>query len=163
LGRQVGLMWEGNKTRQVVGIVQDAHDRGLAAKTVATIYVPYGQFALAYGGVVARTSGSPQAVIPEIRKQLGLAEPTVPIRNLTTVAGRLGQTLDVPRFYVLMTVACAVMAVTFVTLGLFGVISYAVSRRTAEIGVRMALGATQQSILLGVLWQGCQMAAIGAT
>jgi putative ABC transport system permease protein len=60
-----------------------------------------------------------------------------------------------------MAVACALMAVLFVTLGLYGVISYAVSRRTSEIGIRMALGAPREKILRGVLWQGLQIAAVG--
>src|SRR5262249_50879574 len=77
LGQRIAIMWEGSNTREIVGIIRDIHDRGLPAKSVATVYVPYGQFALAYGGVVARTSASPESVIPEIRKQVALADPTV--------------------------------------------------------------------------------------
>jgi putative ABC transport system permease protein len=163
LGRHIATLWEGNQTREIVGIISDTHDRGLSAKPVATIYVPYGQFALAYGGVVARTSASPESVITGIRRQVALADPTVPIRNLTTMSSRLAHTLDVPRFYTIMASACAVMAVIFVTLGLYGVISYAVSRRTSEIGIRMALGATHKRILRDVLWQGLMMAVTGVT
>jgi predicted permease len=161
LGQRIAIMWEGSNTREIVGIIRDIHDRGLAAKPVSTVYVPYGQFTLAYGGVVARTSISTESVIPEIRKRMALADPTVPIRNLTTVAARLGQTLDVPRFYTIMAAACALMAILFVTLGLYGVISYAVSRRTSEIGIRMALGASRRTILRAVLWEGLRMSVVG--
>jgi len=161
LGKTIVAMWDGSNAREIVGIIRDIHDRGLNAKPVATIYVPYGQFALAYGGVVARTSAPPESVIPELRRRIALAAPDVPLRSLSTMGARLRGTLDAQRFYTIMAVACAAMAVLFVTLGLYGVISYAVSRRTAEIGIRMALGAPSQSIRGGVLLQGLQLAGIG--
>ncbi len=161
LGRHILTAFEGRNDREIVGIVRDIHDRGLNAKPVATVYVPYRQFALSYGSVVARGKGAPEALLPEIRRQIGLATPNVPLRSLTTLDARLHRTLDAPRFYTIMAAGCALMAVLFVTLGLYGVISYAVSRRTAEFGIRMALGARGEQILWGVLWQGLQMAAIG--
>src|SRR5207248_6971772 len=100
-------------------------------------------------------------VMPEIRRRIALADATIPIRSFTTIDSRLRRTLDAPRFYTIMSLTCALMAVLFVTLGLYGVISYAVSRRTAEIGIRMALGAPRDSILRDVLWQGLRMAALG--
>jgi putative ABC transport system permease protein len=161
LGKSINVSWEGSNSREIVGIIGDIHDRGLSAKPVATLYVPYGQFALGYGGVVARTSAPPESVIPELRRRLALAAPTVPLRSLSTIGARLRKTLDAPRFYTMMAAACAAMAVLFVTLGLYGVISYAVSRRTAEIGIRIALGAPGEAIRRGVLLQGLRMAAAG--
>jgi len=161
LGKSINVSWEGSNSREIVGIIGDIHDRGLNAKPVAALYVPYGQFALGYGGVVARTSAPPESVIPELRRCLALAAPDVPLRSVGTIGARLRRTLDAPRFYTMMAAACAAMAVLFVTLGLYGVISYAVSRRTAEIGIRMALGAPSEAIRRGVLLQGLRMAAIG--
>jgi putative ABC transport system permease protein len=163
LGRHILTAFEGQNDREIVGVVRDIHDRGLNAKPVATVYVPYRQFALSYGSVVARVNGAPEALLPEIRRQIGLATPNVPLRSLTTLDTRLRRTLDAPRFYTILAAGCALMAVLFVTIGLYGVISYAVSRRTAEFGIRMALGARGEQILWGVLWQGLQMAAIGVT
>jgi ABC-type antimicrobial peptide transport system permease subunit len=85
----------------------------------------------------------------------------VPLKNFTTIGTRVHKSLGEPRFYALLAGVCALMAVLFVTLGLYGVISYSVSRRTAEIGVRMALGAPRQSILRDVLWRGLRLAAMG--
>ena len=153
--------WDGTNAREIVGIIRDTHDRGLTARPVATVYVPYGQMALAYGGVVVRTSAPSESIIPELRA--GSQRWTRPFRYAASapLTLRLRRTLDAPRFYTTMAVACALMAVLFVTLGLYGVISYAVSRRTSEIGIRMALGATGESIRRGIVLQGLGLAATG--
>ncbi len=161
LGQHVMAGFDGRDERVVVGVIRDIHDRGLNAKPAPTLYVPYRQFALGYGGVVARTAANSGEIISEIRRRIALADPTVAITHLTTIQARLSKTLDAPRFYTAIAAACALMAVLFVSLGLYGVISYAVSRRTSEIGIRMALGAPREEILHGVLWQGLRMAAIG--
>lgn len=161
LGRHLAVMWEGTNEREIVGVIRDIHDRGLTAKSFPTIYVPFRQFALGYGGVVARTSGKPEAVLPEIRRSVTQVDPMIALNHLSSMEARLHQTLDTPRFYTLIAGSCALMAVFFVTLGLYGVISYGVSRRTAEIGIRMALGARRGDILRAVLFDGLRMAAIG--
>jgi len=161
VGKHIVISWDGTNDREIVGIIRDVHDRGLNVKPVGAAYVPYRQFALAYGGVVARTQGSPEAVLPEIRRRIAQVDPSIPLKSVMTIGARLRRTLDAPRFYTMMAAGCALMAVLFVTLGLYGVISYAVSRRTAEIGIRVALGAPREQILRSVLWQGLQMAAIG--
>ena len=161
VGKRITVSWDGSTAREIVGVIRDIHDRGLNTKAVATVYVPYGQMALAYGGVVARTSAPPDNVLPELRRRIASLDPNVAVKSFSTIRARLNRTLDAPRFYTLMAVACAVMAVLFVTLGLYGVISFAVSRRTAEIGIRMALGAPGESIRRGVLLQGLWMCAVG--
>jgi putative ABC transport system permease protein len=83
------------------------------------------------------------------------------VKNFTAIKARLYKTLDEPRFYAVMAGACALMALLFVTLGLYGVVSFSVAQRTSEIGIRMALGAPPNAILRAVLWQGLQMAGIG--
>jgi predicted permease len=147
--------------RQIVGVVRDTHDRGLGANSIATAYLPFEQFPRRYGSVAVRTNMAPETIISEIRKRVTRIDSTVPLKNFTTIEARIHKTLGEPRFYALLAGACALMAVLFVTLGLYGVVSYWVSRRTAEVGVRMALGAPKQRILRGVLWQGLRMALVG--
>jgi predicted permease len=162
LGQRIVTMFDSQDApRQIVGIIRDSHDRGLNAKSIATAYVPYEQFAQAYGAIVVRTNLPPETVFPEIRRRVALIDPTVPLTHFTTIGARIHQTLDEPRFYTVMAGAFALMAVLFVTLGLYGVVSYSVARRTSEIGIRMALGAPRNAILRGVLWQGLRMAAFG--
>ncbi len=147
--------------REIVGIIHDSHDRGLDKKSIATVYVPYEQFAQAYGAIALRTNLPPDAVFPEIRRRMAQIDPTVPLKHFATIKERLYKTLDEPRFYSVMAGACASMAILFVTLGLYGVVSFSVSRRTPEIGIRMALGAPRGAILRGVLCQGLLMASLG--
>ena len=161
VGRHIAVMWEGTNQREIVGVIRDTHDRGLGAKPFPTIYVPYRQFALAYGGVVARTSVAPESLFQEIRRRVTQVDPMTALTHLSSVEARLYKTLDTPRFYTMIAGACALMAVLFVTLGLYGVISYGASQRTREIGIRVALGAERREILRGIVWQGLQMAAIG--
>lgn len=161
IGQKIITSFEPGSPREIVGVVRDMHDRGLTAKPIATVYVPYEQFAQAYGAVALRTNLPPETVFPEIRRRIAQIDSTVALNHFTTIKARLYSTLDEPRFYTVMAGTCALMAVLFVTLGLYGVISFSVSRRTSEIGIRMALGAPRSAILRGVLWQGLQMAAIG--
>jgi len=166
LGKSITVPMTGTNPIEIVGIIHDIHDRGLGAKSTATVFVPYRQTVFAYGGVVARihptrAGGSPESVIPEIRRRIAAADPTVPLRSASTIEARVNKTLDTPRFYTIMAVACAFMAILFVTLGLYGLISYAVSCRTSEIGIRIALGASREKILKSVLWEGLGIAAIG--
>jgi predicted permease len=164
LGKKIGTPFDDNKpVREIVGIVADTHDRGLAANAIPTVYIPFQQFALPYGSIAVRTAVPASGIIPEIRRRLSQLDAGVPLTNFETVAGRLHQSLDEPRFYTTMAAACAFMAVLFVSLGLYGIISFSVSRRTAEFGVRMAVGAGGRTILHMVLGQGLRMAAIGVT
>jgi len=161
IGRRIAPAFNGRREREIVGIIRDMRDRGLDAKPIATVYVPFRQSAQAYGSIMARTSAPPESLLAEIRRRVTLAEPGAPLRNLSTIETRLAKTLDAPRFYAVIAVACAIMATLFVTLGLYGVISYGVSRRTFEIGIRMALGAAREEILRSVLWNALRMAGIG--
>jgi putative ABC transport system permease protein len=161
IGQKITTSFEPESLRQIIGVVRDMHDRGLTAKAIATVYVPYEQIAQAYGAVALRTNLPPETIFPEIRRRVAQIDSTVALNHFTTIQARLYKTLDEPRFYTVMAGTCALMAVLFVTLGLYGVISFSVSRRTSEIGIRMALGAPHGAITRGVLWQGLQMAAIG--
>ena len=96
-----------------------------------------------------------------IRDRLTRLNPAVPLTDFQALDTRLRESLREPRFYTLMAAACALMAVLFVTFGLYGLVSYSVSRRTSELGIRMAIGAERATILRMVLWQGLRMAALG--
>ncbi|HEV8410970.1 MAG TPA: ABC transporter permease, partial [Gemmatimonadaceae bacterium] len=163
LGRRVGIAFTGGKpTREIIGVLRDIHDRGLGRAAFPTIYIPFRQFALGYGSIAVRTSIDPASIAPEIRRRLGRIDPAIPLVHFERVTDRIRASLDEPRFYTWLAVGCAMMAVLFVTLGLYGIVSFNVSRRTSEFGVRMAIGASGGAILRLVLAQGAWMSGVGA-
>jgi ABC-type antimicrobial peptide transport system permease subunit len=100
--------------------------------------------------------------VPEIRRRLSRLDPSVPLTAFQTLDVRIHDSLDEPRFYSLMATVCAAMAILFVTLGLYGLVSLSVARRVPEFGIRMAIGASGGRILATVLAQGLRMAVLGS-
>jgi putative ABC transport system permease protein len=164
LGRHLGTGFDGmTPVREIVGVVQDTHDRGVAAEPMPTAYIPFRQFSLPYAAIALRTGVTPASVIPVVRDRLQRLSPAVPLSDFQGLDTRLRESLREPRFYTLMAATCAAMAVVFVTFGLYGLVSYSVSRRTSELGIRMAVGAESRTILRMVLLQGLRMAVVGVT
>jgi putative ABC transport system permease protein len=162
VGRRIGTGFDRLKpVREIVGVVRDSHDRGLAAEPIPTVYIPFPQFSLPYASIALRTAVAPASVIPVVRDRLNRLNPSVPLTDFQTVDDRIYQSLREPRFYTFMAATCASMAVLFVMFGLYGLVSYSVSRRRSELGIRMAVGAQRSTILRMVLLQGLRMSVIG--
>jgi putative ABC transport system permease protein len=162
IGRRIGTGLDGLKpVREIVGIVRDSHDRGLATAPIPTVYIPFRQFALPYGSIALRSTAAPESIIPVIRERLHRLNASVPVTGFQTLETRLRESLREPRFYTLLAITCAGMAVMFVTFGLYGLVSYSVARRTSELGIRIAVGAQAGAILRMVLLQGLRMALAG--
>ena len=162
LGRRIGTGFDGMKpVREIIGVVADTHDRGLAADAIPTVYIPFEQFALMYGSIAVRTRLPMASVVPVIRDRLTRLNPAVPLTDFQRVSDRVSESLQEPRFYTSLAATCALMSVFFVSFGLYGLVSYSVSRRTAELGVRMAVGANRGTILSMVLAQGLRLSMTG--
>ena len=162
LGRKIGTGFDSlNPVREIVGIVHDTHDRGVSVASYPTVYIPFTQFSLPYGAIALRTTTSPDMLVPVIRDRLQRLNASVPLTDFQMLDRRLVESLREPRFYTLMAATCAVMAVLFVTFGLYGLIWYSVGRRTTELGIRLAIGAQRGTIVRMVLGQGLRLAALG--
>lgn len=162
LGRRIGTGFDGLKpVREIVGIVSDTHDRGLSVGTIPTVYIPFAQFSLPYGAIALRTAAPAESMVPVIRDRLQRLNASVPLTDFQQLDHRLRDSLREPRFYTLLAATCAGLAVLFVTFGLYGLVSYSVSRRTTELGIRIAVGAQRGAILRLILGQGLRMAAAG--
>lgn len=163
VGKHIGINFDGGELREIVGVVADIHDRGLDRNATATLYIPFRQFALPYGSMAVRTAGDPTVVFPEIRRRLQRVDNAVPLVDFQTLDMRLSQSMAEPRFYTYLATICAAMALAFVMLGVFGIVSFSVSRRTPEFGIRMAIGAPRSAIVGLVLRQSVVMAVVGTT
>ena len=162
LGRRIGTGFDRLKpVREIVGIVADAHDRGLGVEPMPTVYVSATQVALPYSSIAIRTQASMATVVPVVRDRLTRLDPNVPLSDFQRLDDRIRDSLREPRFYTLLALTCALMATFFVAFGLYGLVSYSVSRRTPELGIRMAVGAGRGSILGLVLGQGLRLSLAG--
>ena len=162
IGKQV-LLWKGQSSglAEVVGIVGDSRERGLAENPTLTVYLPYGTNALTSEFVV-HTRDNPLALVPTIRSLVGELDPNLPISNMRSFDQIVYRSVAPQRLNALLLSIFGVLALLLATTGIYGVLSYSITRRTPEIGLRVALGATRSNILGMTIRQGLRPALIGA-
>ncbi|HKH44550.1 MAG TPA: ABC transporter permease [Thermoanaerobaculia bacterium] len=152
----------------IVGVAGNLHSFGLADKVEPEFYLPAGQVPdVAWDWVqrtfylVARSEGSPEALVPALRKAVASIDPNVPVYQVSTMEERMAGSLATARFNTLLLTLLGVIGLILSVVGIYGVIAYFVTQRTAEIGVRMALGATPRHVILLVLRQAVIPVGVG--
>jgi ABC-type antimicrobial peptide transport system permease subunit len=160
LGHRV-LAPDGKQWLTVVGVVGDVrHDRA-SADPGYDLYVPVRQFTANWNHVAVRTSVDPMSLVEPIQKIVRSLDPTQAVYDFKTMRQRVMDTEWIRRVVAIVLGAGAVVTLLLAGIGVYGVVAYFVSRRTREIGVRMALGASPEMVLRTVLRQGWQMALPG--
>jgi predicted permease len=149
-----------NPTWTVVGVVPDVK-RTLQGQGWPSVYVPHSQFGPGYMTVHLRGAAGATGLLSAAREEVRLLDPNLALRNVETLDEAVRRNAAPTRFYLTLIGIFAVLAVVLTAVGLYGVVSYLVSRRTREIGVRLALGAREVKILRMVLVQGLRPAALG--
>jgi putative ABC transport system permease protein len=146
---------------QVIGIAGNVRNDGLNATAEAELYLPWTIFPINPLRVFIRSSLPPERLVPLVRQAIRNVDTTLAIHDVRRMTDVVQGSLQLERISSLMMVFFAVAAVVMATLGIYGVVAYAVRRRTVEIGTRMALGAVAPQILGLVLGSGLRMAAGG--
>jgi putative ABC transport system permease protein len=159
LGQQITT---GGATMEIVGVVADAKLYGLDAPIEPAIYVPHIQHPAVSMGLVVQTQGDPASLAGAVRREILKLDPEQPVSSVRTMESVLSDSLMLRRVSMLMLAVFASLALTLATVGIYGLTSYSVSRRTHEIGLRVALGASQAEILRLVVVRGLVISLIGA-
>jgi putative ABC transport system permease protein len=148
---------------QIVGVAGDARYGGITTPAVPVVYVPYTQGAEGATNLylVARTAGDPLALVSPIRKIVSELDRDQPIANVSTMDARMDTAVARPRLQTTVFSVFALVAILLAVVGVYGVMSYSVSQRAKEIGIRLALGSSRRDVVALVFRNGFVLVAAG--
>jgi predicted permease len=164
LGKYVELGWSEDGDRRggtVVGVVNDVKQRALDVDAFPTVYLPYTQAPRSSLSIAVKLRDARTAVVPALRAEVTELDPDLPLYNLRPMEEVVASSVATERLYMVLLTSFAAVALLLSAVGLYGVIAYAVSERTQELGVRVALGASTSRITRMILGEGLVMSVAG--
>jgi putative ABC transport system permease protein len=145
----------------VVGVIRDAHRADVTRTIRPELYMSALQVTPRTQSLLVKTAGAPSGIVALVRREVQALDPQLPVFNVTTLEDEIAETLTRPRFQATLLAGFAAIALLLATIGIYGVTSHAVSQRTQEVGIRMAMGAARGDVLRLILLQHLRPAMLG--
>jgi putative ABC transport system permease protein len=163
LGKRIGFGCEEKEglCRTIVGVVGNIRQESLTDEAAPEIYLPFAQSHMNSVTLLMRTSSDPLALARSVRKEVLAIDKNQPVYEVKTLAQRVNDAVAVSRSLMLLFAAFALLALVLAAVGIYGIISYSVTQRTHEIGIRMALGARTANVLRLIMKNGLALVLAG--
>ena len=160
IGRHI-LLGQRQQPVEVIGVFGDLKNATLGDGAAPEVMLPFPQLPWPLLNLSIRTAGDPHSLISAIRREVGLVDEDQPLTNVQTMEEVVGSASAQPRFTMLLLAVFSATALILAIVGIYGVIAYSVAQRTAELGIRMALGADQGDVLKLVVGHGLRLTVTG--
>ena len=161
VGLRFGTSYETSDQLEIVGVVRDAHYNSIRDAAPPTMYVPYAQARVGPVWLELRTDPDPMTMVPAVREAIRQVDPNLPILSVSTQIEQVERRYAQERVFAQAYAWFSGLALLLASIGLFGLMSYSVARRTNEIGIRMALGARGADVVGMVMGESLALVAIG--
>jgi putative ABC transport system permease protein len=161
IGQKLNICWSFVTLAQIVGVVSNARQTDLESPPEPTIFLDNSQAAMYFANLTIRTHGDPDRITRAVLAAIHRLNPDQAVSELRTMDDVVSRSVARPRLQLILLSTFAGMAVLLAALGVYGVLSYSVVQRTQEIGIRVALGATNRDVVRMVLGEGLVLLAIG--